>query len=369
MTYQELVKMYPWVDLALELFKGIMPTAIALFTIFMTELFIRKRNKINKKREMELQYLQEMLSWIHEIKQDIFEISVTLNKVLLKEIPERIPKLNEVKSQMTEMNKSAFILCDTYKEISACMGYDFDFDQFKSAIINYSEAIDKIGHKYLYHINTEKSVEEVNSVIEQTKENINVSSSRLVSNISLLYGKKKHKRIDLISNIGEKQMFKKNKKMYKPYGFDERVEYKIYSQIGERHRKEFLGKMKKREEKFLMFDKYSEWERYFIDKFLKGESNDCNIQHYLIRKLRMQKRCEELYKTVVVPIYVLLVSAIVSMYSSKNYSISQLINALLVGIIIILVASLFSIQFYSTRKCFYKDCINIIENFNTSHQK
>ena len=26
MTYQELVKCYPWIDLVLELFKGVMPT-------------------------------------------------------------------------------------------------------------------------------------------------------------------------------------------------------------------------------------------------------------------------------------------------------------------------------------------------------
>ena len=32
MTYQELVKCYPWIDLVLELFKGVMPTFVALFS-------------------------------------------------------------------------------------------------------------------------------------------------------------------------------------------------------------------------------------------------------------------------------------------------------------------------------------------------
>ena len=68
MTYHCLIELYPWVDLAMELFKGIMPTVIALITFFLTEYFVRKRNNLNKKKEMKFQYLENMLSWIHETK-------------------------------------------------------------------------------------------------------------------------------------------------------------------------------------------------------------------------------------------------------------------------------------------------------------
>ena len=211
MTYQELIKCYPWIDLAWEVFKGVSPTAIALVTIFVTEFFVRKRNKLNKKREMELQYLEKILAWIHETRQNVFEISSSFSKVLLmKDIPNRVPKFNEVLGQMTEMSKSIFILSDTYKEISFCMGYDLKLDQFKNAIHCYCETINDIGVTYIKYINTEKALDEINSITAKTRENINASSSLLALKISVLYGKRKHKRLDLIGYIREKQFFKKN---------------------------------------------------------------------------------------------------------------------------------------------------------------
>lgn len=372
MTYQELIKIYPWIDMALELFKGIMPTVVALFTIFMTELFIRKRNKISKRKEMELQYLQKMLTWIHEIRQDIFDISVALNMALSREIPERMFKFNEVKNKMTEMNKSAFILCDTYKEISACMGYDFCFDRFKSAIIYFSEVIEKIGCKYLNHINTEKSVEEVNSIIEQTRENINASSSLLVSKISLLYGKKKgHKYIELIGYIGEKQMFKGKKKLFAPYGFDEKNEYKIYRQIGEEYRKAILGKkIKKQINNVHSFDTYLEWKEYFINKFSKSCSWNCNFYHYLNEKYRICQRKLELYVSVAVPIYVGEISCLITIYQSDEIelTICQQLFMLLVAIILTIVISFISIRRCSCKMHFLADCKSIIDKMGPSHQ-
>lgn len=59
MTYAELIKCYPWIDLAMELFKGIAPTVIAFVTIFLTEYFVKRRNDTYKKREMKLQYLEK----------------------------------------------------------------------------------------------------------------------------------------------------------------------------------------------------------------------------------------------------------------------------------------------------------------------
>ncbi len=109
MTFQELIKCHPWVDLAWEIFKGVSPTFIALFTIFVTEIFVRKRNNVFKKREMTLQYLERMLLWIHETRESIFDISKSLNKVLsMKNPPDRAPKFNEVLGQITEMNRFRF---------------------------------------------------------------------------------------------------------------------------------------------------------------------------------------------------------------------------------------------------------------------
>lgn len=192
MTYQELIKYYPWIDLAWEVFKGISPTVLALVTIFLTEYFIRKRENIYKQREMKLQYLEKILLWIHDTKQCVFEISSSLSKVLImKNVSDRNPKYNEILGKITNMNKTVFVLGDTYKEISSCMGYEFKLDQFKEAINYYSETMDKIGVKYLDKINTESCTEEINFITIQTRECIKESSSLLVKEINFLYGKQK----------------------------------------------------------------------------------------------------------------------------------------------------------------------------------
>ncbi len=368
MTYQELVKCYPWVDLSIELFKGIMPTVVALLTIFITEFFVRKRNRVDKKREMELQYLEKMLTWIHETRRNIFEITSSLSKVLLmRDIPDRLPKFNEVIGQMTEMNKSIFILCDTYTEISSCMGYNFKLEQLKDAIIYYSETVYEIGCKYLNYINTEDATKEINSMNALINEHIKESATLLVSKIGLLYDKRKFNLVKLIGYIGDILMFKKKKKLYKPYGFDEKVEYKIYSQIGENYRKKFAGKKTNNIDN-ITFDKYSEWEKYFKDKFFKGDYNAINFDHYLNRMHRRYIRNIELYKAIAIPIYVGEFQCLITIYQS-NATLLILNAMLLLAIALTVFFSFYFIFKNSIRATFFEDCIKIIEDIDTSHQK
>lgn len=192
MTYAELIKCYPWVDLAMELFKGIAPTVIAFVTIFLTEYFVKRRNDTYKKREMKLQYLEKMLAWFHEMRRRVFEISSSLNKVLAANdigSSDRVSKLNEVIGQITEMNKSAFVLCDTYKDISCSMGYEFKFDQFRDAIKNYSATVYEIGGNYINCLDVKEARDKINCVTVKTSESMKETILLLVKEINLLYGK------------------------------------------------------------------------------------------------------------------------------------------------------------------------------------
>lgn len=304
MTYEELINCYPWIDLAWEIFKGVSPTAIALVTIFISEFFVRKRNRTDKKREMELQYLERILSWIHETRHDVFEISSSLIKVLsIKDIFERAPKFNGVLKQMTEMNKSIFILSDTYNEISLSIGYDFKIDQFKSAIHCYCEAVDKIGHKYLNYINTENAIKEINCMNTQVKKYINESTSLIVSKISFLYCKRQSNFWNFICVRVKKLKFHTKRKLYTPYGFNSKVEHKRYSQIGNAYYKKFISEKQNEKDDF-SFNKYTEWRNYFKEKFLMNAHNTCNFQHYLNRKLRFSKCTLKIMECIAIPIYI-----------------------------------------------------------------
>lgn len=68
MTHEELVNIYPCVDLFLELFKGLAPTIVAVLAIIINNSISvkrdRKTNKINKEKKVaegKITVLNEML--------------------------------------------------------------------------------------------------------------------------------------------------------------------------------------------------------------------------------------------------------------------------------------------------------------------
>lgn len=153
------------------------------------------------------------------------------------------------------------------------------------------------------------------------------------------------------------------RKLYTPYGFDEKVEYKIYNQIGEEYRRTVLGKKEKKQVKILpSFVTYLEWKGYFINKFSKSRDWDCNFAHYLNRKLRTNEKIVDLIKCIAVPIYISEISCLLIIYQSGEIqiSISTQIAMLFVAIIITVIASFWLIHIYSSRTHFYMDCIDII---------
>lgn len=190
MTYQELVKCYPWVDLAWEIFKGISPTILGLVTVLLTEHFIRKRDALDKRKKMQIQYLEKILAWVHDTRKDIFEINSALSKTLCKKREERELEYKKNKEMITEMNKSVFIWCDTYNDITKCFGYDFKLENLKESVNCYSKQIVDIGQRYLGCANTDDSIDEINAVMAIVMKKMQESISSLVETIDLLYENK-----------------------------------------------------------------------------------------------------------------------------------------------------------------------------------
>lgn len=189
MTYQELIKCYPWIDLAWEVFKGISPTCVALVTIFLTEYFVRRRSDVYKRQEMKLRYLEEILSWLHETRRNVFEIMDALGKVLAKSPAERNDGCNEIIKKISEMNKDVFVRSDTYIDITKGFGYDFKLEQFKEAVIVYSEKMNSVMIEYHDLPNTEQSIDEMNLIMEEVRTKMQESVTLLVEKINLLYKK------------------------------------------------------------------------------------------------------------------------------------------------------------------------------------
>lgn len=161
-------------------------------------------------------------------------------------------------------------------------------------------------------------------------------------------------------------------KKYTPYDFDEKVEYREYSQIGEEYRKRFLNKKikgKDKDKENSSLDTYLEWKRYFIEKFSRRCDWNCNFLHYLKRRLRINERKVDLVKTVAVPIYISEFSCLMTIYQSNEMKIPIYVQIAMLfsAITVTVIATFCLIHMYSSRICFYTDCINIAENMDASN--
>lgn len=187
MTYREFVNCYPWVDLVLELFKGIAPTGVALFAIFMNNSFSKKRDLINRKKEMKLDCLEKILSWIHEIKDGVFKTSQTLSKRLFEKDPEiKMQKCNDVIKIINQMNKSVAQWYDTYVIMAKAFGYDLKLDQFKQSINDYAKRIIEISKQSINGYDENVMKDEINDSIKIVKEELNESIAIIIEQINLL---------------------------------------------------------------------------------------------------------------------------------------------------------------------------------------
>lgn len=187
MTYQEFIRCYPWIDLLLELFKGIMPTIVALLAIFLNNSFNEKRELMHRKKEMEFEYLEKVLNWLHEVKNFAFEASRAFNNALsIRDPKKRIKKCNEAIKIISKMNTSVASWNDTYNDMTKTLGYDLKLDEFKQSINNYSKKLWEIENKYINIYDKDALTNEINEAVRIFKSNANVSATLIIEKINLL---------------------------------------------------------------------------------------------------------------------------------------------------------------------------------------
>lgn len=188
MTYQELIRCYPWVDLILELFKGIMPTMVALFAIFMNNSFAKKRDLMCRKKNLQLDYFVKILNWLHEIKNDIMEVSLDLENALSKSNPdERRKRYNGFLKSISNMNGCIASWKDTYSVMLEAFNCDIKLTYFKQEMKNCSDNLIKIGEQYLNQADTTMATDEINKTVIKANDAIDKSIRLLLKEMNKLY--------------------------------------------------------------------------------------------------------------------------------------------------------------------------------------
>lgn len=98
MTYSEFVKIYPALDLFLELFKGLGPTLIAILAIVLNHRNSVKRDKENRRNSLYYTVQKEMLDKFLELSQLQWKCGANLIDLLSKQDAGRGEDIQEIYS-------------------------------------------------------------------------------------------------------------------------------------------------------------------------------------------------------------------------------------------------------------------------------
>lgn len=187
MSYEDLILLHPWIDLVLELFKGVMPTLVALLAIYLNNSFARERELIYRKKNLQLDYYTKMLNWLHNIKNDMMEVSRDLDNALRKDLDKRENKYNNFMNSISKMNTSIAVWKDTYSFILEIYCCDIELNQLKEDIFICSDTLKKIGDKYINQVNTTMATDEINNIVDTSKKVIDERIRKLLKEMDALY--------------------------------------------------------------------------------------------------------------------------------------------------------------------------------------
>lgn len=188
MSYEELILLYPCIDLVLELFKGIMPTLVALLAIFLNNSFARKRELIYREKNLQLDYYTKMLNWLHDIKNDIMKVSRDLENALNKMNPnDRVNRYNDFMKSISNMNTSFASWKDTYSVVLEIYSCDIELSQLKKEISQCSDSLIKIGKQYIGQADTTMATDEINNIVIKTNTAIDACIKLLLKEMNTLY--------------------------------------------------------------------------------------------------------------------------------------------------------------------------------------
>ncbi len=190
MSYEDLILLHPWIDLVLELFKGVMPTLVALLAIYLNNSFARKRELIYRKKNLQLDYYTKMLNWLHNIKKDMMEVSRDLDNALkedLDNLDNRKNRCNNFINSISKMNTSIATWKDTYSFILEIYCCDIELNQLKEDMFNCSDTLIKIGQKYINQVDTTMATDEINNIVGTSKKVIDECIRKLLKEMDALY--------------------------------------------------------------------------------------------------------------------------------------------------------------------------------------
>ena len=148
----------------------------------------KKRDLMCRKKNLQLDYYVKILNWLHEIKNDVMEVSLDLENALSRRNPdERINRYNDFTKSISSMNRCFVSFKDTYSVVLESFNCDIKLNQFKQEIMNCSDNHVKIGQQYLHQSDTTMATDEINRIVIKVNNVIDESIKLLMKEMNTLY--------------------------------------------------------------------------------------------------------------------------------------------------------------------------------------
>lgn len=146
MTYNELILVYPWIDLFLEIFKGVGPTLVALWAIQANHMRAVKRDIKNRENALLYDIKKEMFNKFLILSQLQWEVGQSLIKYLSNIGDEKI--LEEYVQNNKIFLLKAREIDDYYYSVFCSFNVKIDCSEAVGVSQCYSNELNRIHEKY-----------------------------------------------------------------------------------------------------------------------------------------------------------------------------------------------------------------------------
>ena len=180
MTYSEFVKIYPALDLFLELFKGLGPTLIAILAIVLNHRNSVKRDKENRRNSLYYTVQKEMMDKFLELSQLQWKCGANLIDLLSTQDAGRGEDIQEIYSPVLyNMQFKAQEINDYYHSMFKSFGIAIDCSRIVEASNIYSNELISICEKYKYVWKRESCFKVINQQLDIMGEEVKAATGRV----------------------------------------------------------------------------------------------------------------------------------------------------------------------------------------------
>lgn len=181
-----------WADIIWELFKGVIPSVIALFAIAFNNKEQRRRDKENQLIKYKISIATDLQNSISQIREKSLVVEKALNNsVYYSDTEEKEKYRNVYVEKMNLLFEYAFIVFSDKEPVLEQIEFNFNREEMNKSLFEYKENLDKIEFKYRNENNEyELYLADLERADNKFNKDLNIIEKNMVLYINKLFNRK-----------------------------------------------------------------------------------------------------------------------------------------------------------------------------------